>query len=47
MPISDQESGQEGDYEEDMASNIYATTSVRAQYNNQSTTMSNISTLKN
>ena len=48
VPISDQESGQEGDFEEELGSNLYISNSVRAQYNNQSTTkMSQISILNN
>ena len=45
VPISDQESGQEGDFEEDTNSNQYNADSVRAQYNNQSPKMSHLSIL--
>lgn len=40
VPISDQESGQEGDFEEELTSNLYTPTSVRAQYNNKSSKLS-------
>lgn len=34
VPISDQESGQEGDFEEELTSNLYTPSSIRAQYHN-------------
>lgn len=47
VPVSDQESGQEGDFEEELTNNLFIPNSVRAQYNNQSQKMSQISILNN